>query len=130
MRFGRWLGAMTVVVGLSAVPGLAAAQEELPAPPQEEAIEVTEDLLERFVAVYPSVVEVAQTAQAQLGTADTDEEAQEIQQAAQEQVAELLEQGGLTVPEYEAVVARLNEDAELRAEVEQRLAERQGAGPS
>lgn len=117
-----------VVAAMVAAPMAAEAQE--PAPPVQEAqIEVTEELLERFVAVYPAVVNVAQTAQNQLATAETAEEAQTIQADAQTRVAELLDEGEVTPEEYEAVVVQLNDDPALMAEFEQMLeAERNDGG--
>lgn len=118
----------TMVVALGAglmMPGESAAQDPgVPAP--EQSIEVTEELLERFVAVYPSVLQVAQDAQTRMATAETPEQAQTIQAEAQAAVAELLEEGELAPVEYEAVVRELNEDPELMMEFERMLEEQEG----
>lgn len=116
---------MAAGLGL-AVPGLAAAQQ--PVAPPEQDVQVTEELLERFVAVYPEVAEVSRTAQNQLAAAANTEEAHEIQMRAQDRVSALLEESDLEVAEYEAVVTRLNSDAELRAEFEQLLREQADQG--
>lgn len=109
-----------------AAPMDAAAQQ--PVPQEQEAIEITDELLDRFVAVYPAVVEVAQAAQVELASAETAEEAQAIQADAQTRVTGVLEDGDMTVAEYEAVVTRLNDDPELMAEIQQRLEEEQQGG--
>lgn len=120
MKLARILTVIAAAGGLVfAAPDASVAQQ--PVPEEQEAVEVTEDLLERFVAVYPSVVEVAQGAQAELASAETPEQAQAIQAEAQERVAAVLEEGELTVVEYEAVVTRLNEDPALAAEVQEML---------
>lgn len=110
-----------------AVPAGVDAQDPVP-PVQEEPIEVTDELLERFVGVYPGVVSVAQAAQAELAAVETAEEAQAIQADAQERVVEILEEGEVTPAEYEAVVARLNDDPVLMEEFEEMLEEKQEGG--
>lgn len=130
MRYGTVMGALALAAGLGlAVPTTAAAQDPVQEPPQpQQQVEVTDDLLDRFVAVYPEVVNVAQVAQTQLAVVETAEEAQEIQQEAQQEIQALLQEEEVTVAEYEAVVMRLNEDPEFRADFEERLAEAQGGG--
>lgn len=120
LRMTAAMAVMTALAGLA--PGSAEAQEPVP-PVQEERIEVTDELLERFVAVYPAVVDVARTAQSELGTAETAEEAQAIQADAQARVAEVLSEGEITPVEYEAVVVRLNDDPDLMAKFERMLEE-------
>lgn len=120
MRQVRKLAMFLLVAGVGmAVATEATAQE----PPMQAApaIEVTPELLERFVDVYPSVMEVAQSAQAQMASVETAEEAQAIQADAQQQIAAVLEEGEVTAEEYEAVVTRLNQDEELRTEFEAML---------
>jgi hypothetical protein len=111
---------MAAAVGFAAAPGAEA--QELPAPAQP-AVEVTPELLERFVEVYPDIMVIAQSAQNELATAETEESAQAIQAEAREQIAATLEAAEFTVVEYEAIVARLNEDEALRAEFERLLRE-------
>lgn len=129
MRFAGIMATIAAAGGLIlAAPGAVEAQDPVPQDPipQEQAtVEVTEDLLERFVAVYPAVVEVAQTAQAELATVEDAEAAQAIQAEAQRSITAVLDDGGVSVGEYEAVVMRLNADEELRAEVEEMLLEQQ-----
>lgn len=108
-------------------PDAVTAQQ--PVPQEQQAVEVTDELIEQFVAIYPSVVEVGQEMQAELATAQTAEEAQAMQADAQERITAVLEEGDMTVVEYEAVVTRLNNDPELLAEVQEMLAEdEQGGG--
>lgn len=122
MKAAGMLAMIAAMGGLAlATPDAATAQE--PVPQEQETVEVTEDLLDKFVAVYPSIVEVAQGVQMELAAAESAEEAQAIQADAQAQIAALLDDGDMTVVEYEAVVTRLNDDPELMAEVEARLIE-------
>lgn len=115
MRYGRFMAAFTVMAALGF--GAAAETEAQQVPvPQEEQIEVTTELLERFVGVYPAVMGIAQSAQAQLATAESPEDAHAIQAEAQQQITATLDEADFTVAEYEAVVAVLNQDEELRNE--------------
>jgi uncharacterized protein YggE len=122
MRNGRTAAAfaMAAIMGLGLATSAAAQESALPA---QEPIEVTAELLERFVAVYPAVLEIATSAQAELQAAETAERAQEIEAAAQQRIVQALTEAEVTVREYEAVVTRLNEDEDLRAEFERLLEE-------
>lgn len=126
MRVSQTAAAVMVAAGMGmAVPGAAVAQEPAVPLQAEEQVEVTQELLERFVAVYPAVVNVAVAAQNEMATAETAEEAQSIQADAQTRVAELLMEGEITPVEYEAVVMELNDDPALMAEFERMLEEEQ-----
>jgi hypothetical protein len=127
MRYGRVLTAfmMVGVLGFAAA-GQVEAQEVQPEAHQQ--IEVTTEVLERFVEVYPEVMGIAQAAQTELATAESPEAAQRIQEQAQQQIAATLEEAEFSMAEYEAVVAVLNEDEELRAEFEAMLHARLGEG--
>lgn len=128
MKGVRILTALAVAGGFMVMaPDAVTAQQ--PVPQEQQAVEVTDELIEQFVAIYPSVVEVGQEMQAELATAQTAEEAQAMQADAQERITAVLEEGDMTVVEYEAVVTRLNNDPELLAEVQEMLAEdEQGGG--
>lgn len=125
MRHVRKVMAFMLVAGVGlANAGDATAQEVVH---DHADIEITEELLEQFTAVYPTVMGVAQSAQAELATVETAEEAQAIQSAAQEEITRVLTEAELSVTDYEAVVMRLNEDEELRAEFERMLEEQMHA---
>lgn len=126
MSYTRFLTVLAVAGGVVLGAPTNGTAQEVPVP--EEQVEVTDELVERFVAVYPAVVEVAQTAQAELSTAETPEQAHAIQLQAQEQMTVILDEGDLTAEQYEAVVTRLNDDPALLAEVQERLQAEQEGG--
>lgn len=107
-------------VGMATATGASAQQPEAH---DHDPIEITEELLERFVKVYPSVMGVAQEAQMAMSTVETAEEAQAIQTEAQQQITMVLAEAEVTVQQYEAVVMHLNEDEEMRGKFEQMLQE-------
>ena len=119
--------ALLAACALSA-PAVVEAQQSAP-PTEQDPVDVTGELLERFVGVYPAVVNVARATQNQMSAAETAEEAQAIQADAQTRIAEILEQGEVTPREYEAVVSRLNDDPAMMARFEEMLAADQGGGP-
>jgi hypothetical protein len=129
MRHVRKLATFMLVAGVGLASATGVAAQQGPEVPEAEPIEVTHELLERFTAVYPEVMGVAQSAQAALAAAESAEDAQAIQAEAQQRIARVLDEGDMTAAEYEAVVTRLNADEELRAEfqemLEEHLAERE-----
>lgn len=120
MKHVRKVMTFLMVAGLGMASATGATAQDAPEH-QHEPIEVTAELLERFTAVYPTVMGVAQSAQAELATVETAEQAQAIQAEAQQRITEVLTEAEITVAEYEAVVTRLNEDEELRGEFERML---------
>ncbi|MFP4623095.1 MAG: DUF4168 domain-containing protein [Gemmatimonadota bacterium] len=128
MRFTRSTLMAALLTALFVAPATVEAQEQVP-PAQEATIEVTDELLERFVVVYPEIMEVAQSMQAQLAEAESAEAAQEIQAQAQARMEQALEESEVTPAEYEAVVQKLNQDPALMAKFEEMLEEEMGGGP-
>jgi hypothetical protein len=120
MRNGRTIAtlAMAAALGFGLTTNLSAQEVQVP---EQEPIEVTTELLERFVAVYPEVMVIAEATQAEMIAAETPDQAEAIQSAAQERILAALAEGEVSPQEYEAVVARLNEDEELRAEFQRML---------
>lgn len=122
MRYGRILPAF-MIMAMLAFAGATQAEAQQPEMPPQEQVEVTDELLERFVDVYPDMFEINQAAEQELATAESPEEAQAIQARAQDEMIATLEDGDITVPEYEAVVQALNTDEELRAKFEEMMEE-------
>lgn len=94
-------------------------------PAAQQQVEVTEELLERFVDVYPQVLEASQQAQAELATTTAPEEAQAIQARAEETITGVLEEEEMSPTEYRAIVNALSEDEELRQSFMQMLQQAQ-----
>jgi hypothetical protein len=120
MRITRTLTATTMALVLKLGLATVATAQEASAP-EMTSVEITAELLERFVAVYPTVMEIAQAAQAEMRATESADAARSIQDGAQRRILAVLQEGDLTAMEYDAVVQRLNEDEELRAEFQQLL---------
>jgi hypothetical protein len=126
---------LTLAIALPAGADCVQAQDpQAPAQPPaaEEQVEVTEELLERFVDVYPQVLEASQQAQAELATTTDPEQAQAIQARAEDTIMTVLEEEEMSPAEYQAVVYALRDDEELRERFMVMLQEAQddpGAAP-
>ena len=109
--------ALTLAIALPVSGGNILAQDpQVPAqaPAAQQQVEVTEELLERFVGVYPQVLEASQQAQAELATTTDPEQAQQIQAEAEETIMEALEEEEISTAEYRAVIVALRDDEEMR----------------
>lgn len=120
MRYVRIIPAFLVAMAL-VLAGAGHAEAQQPQMPQQQEIEVTDELLERFVGVYPDMYEINQSVEQELATVSDPAEAQAVQARAQARMIETLEEGEISVPEYEAVVQALNTDEELRAQFEEMI---------
>jgi len=117
LTFPRFIPtALTCAIALAAAADLQAQDPQPPAqtPTAQEQVEVTDELLERFVDVYPQVLEASQRAQAELATATDPEAAQAIQARAEETIMTVLDEEEMSPAEYQAVVSTLRDDEELR----------------
>jgi hypothetical protein len=123
MRYGRFLPAMMMAAALLLAGAGQMDAQQPPTPQQQQQVEVTDELLERFVDVYPDMYNINQAAEQELANVTDPAEAQAIQARAQSQMIATLEEGEISVPEYEAVVQALNTDEELRAKFEEMMEE-------
>ena len=116
--------ALTVAIALSCNADALMGQQP-PAPSQppaaQQQVEVTDELLERFVTVYPRVLEASQQAQAELATADDPAQAQAIQARAEDTIMAVLAEEEMSTAEYQTVVYVLRDDEALRARFMQML---------
>lgn len=117
-------GAALAAFALVVLPGAVQAQDqELPDPPDGEE-------LVDFVHAYIDVQEIQMEMEQALTTVQDPEEANRIQQEANEAMAGAVEDNDLTVERYSEIVMVLNTDEEVRQEFtelyEEILEERDG----
>jgi hypothetical protein len=91
-----------------------------PIPDQEELVQFTEAFLE--------VMEIRQELEVEVAQAETPEEANALQQRANDEMVATLEEHGLTTERYSEIVTLINQDESVRNEFEQLLEERSGNG--
>jgi hypothetical protein len=115
---GRTLTGMTLALLLALVPAQVTAQAAPETPDSEE--------LETFTEAYFEISQVRDQMSPELAAAETAEEANQLQQQANDMMMGILEDHGLTVERYSAITTILNTDEELRAEFEALYAELSG----
>lgn len=76
-----------------------------------------QETLERFADAYVEVGEIHREYSEKLQNAEATEDAQELQQEANDEMVEAIQDSGLEVQEYSAVAAALERDPEMREEV-------------
>jgi len=106
---------MTFTLLMAIMPAQVTAQAAPAAPDRAE--------LETFTEAYHEISQVRDEMSPALTTAETAEEANALQQQANDQMMDILEEHGLTVERYSAITQILNQDEELRAEFEAMYAE-------
>ncbi|MFW5952301.1 MAG: DUF4168 domain-containing protein [Gemmatimonadota bacterium] len=127
MRVVTVVAALSMAVGLGLVSATDVAAQEMPQ--EQEAPDVSDEELERFVEVYPEVVEISRAAQTELGQTSDPEDAQAIQEEANAEIEEELEDVGMDFEEYDGIVRALNTDPELLQRFEELMEEVHGENP-
>ncbi len=118
MRFlptgsGHYLiaGLMTILIGLPAIAQQERAQAPAPTPSIEE---LDDEKIEAVAEAYLEILPMHMMAQQELEQVDTPEQAQQIQQRANEKMLTILAQHKVTVDEYGAVMTATSEDPEFQ----------------
>lgn len=101
-----------------------AQQEQAPEEMQQKQ-DFDDETLEQFADAYVEVGEVHREYSERLQDTEATEDAQELQQEANDKMVEAIEANDLEVQEYSAVAAALERDPELREEVVGMIEERQ-----
>jgi hypothetical protein len=89
----------------------AGAQEQAPAPQVDSAT------VDRFVVAFADVRDLQEKFSRQLENVESQEEAQALQQEAQQQMVNAVEEAGLNVSDYNQVVSAMEHNPELRNEI-------------
>lgn len=84
-----------------------------------------EETLEKFADAYVDVGEIHREYSERLQGAEQTEDAQRLQQEANDEMVEAIQQSGLEVQEYSAVAAALERDPEMREKVVGMIEQRQ-----
>ncbi|WP_018949809.1 DUF4168 domain-containing protein [Thioalkalivibrio sp. ALMg11] len=90
--------------------------------PMQEAPEVdlSEEDIDTFVSAFVAVQEVREDFADRLQSAEDETEAQSMQQEAQDEMVNAVEDSGMSVEEYNEVAMALQNDPELMQEVQER----------
>jgi hypothetical protein len=117
-RFHTSIPFAILAVALLSAP-LAVHSEPDYAPPaagmnDNAAAQVSDQQIEQFVVAFTEVRNLQQQFTQQLEGVTSQEEAQVLQQQAQQQMIEAVEEAGLSVADYNMVVAAMEQDEALR----------------
>jgi hypothetical protein len=117
-----------LILGIAAAMLLAApqaiAQEQPPQAQQPIAPDFSEQQIEAFVDAATEVQRVQTELDAKAQEAQNPEEVAELQQEAQLEASQAVEDSGLTVDEYAAIAQAANENPELYAMIVDRMQQR------
>lgn len=117
--------ALGLATAMAAAPALADDYDTPPPPPQEQqAAPLTEEKLDQFVEALSEVHEIRNEAAQELEATTDPEDAQAVQQKAQQQMIEAVEEAGLTIEEYNQIATMMGSDPELQERISARLEER------
>jgi len=112
------LPALALALVMAAPAGVEAQMADTP--DQEELVQFTEAFLE--------VTDIRQDMEAQVAQVQSPEEANALQQQANDQMVAVLDEHGLTTERYSEIVNLINQDEEVRNEFEELLVELSGDG--
>lgn len=96
-------------------PQQAAQNQQMAA---QQNIEITEAMLEQFLNAMSAVQNISSKYAEAFQNAEDAEQAQSIQQQAQQEMIAAVNDSGLSPQEYNAIVQRVQQDEELRTRLE------------
>lgn len=88
----------------------------------DEMPSIDEETKEKFLEAYTDIMEIQTDYAEQIQAAENEEEAMELQQAAQDEMQEAVTSNDLTVEEYNTVIQTASADPDLMAELEAAIA--------
>jgi hypothetical protein len=115
--------AVGLAVGMAAAPVMAQEYGQQQQP-QADAVQVDEAKINQFVDALVEISTIRQTAAAELESAEGMEEAQKVQQDAQQRMLEAVESAGLSVEEYNHIASLMGSDPELAERINSELEKR------
>ncbi|MCC5878386.1 MAG: DUF4168 domain-containing protein [Idiomarina sp.] len=121
--FKRTFALSAIAAAMFSMPALAQDQnEQAYAQQQMEEMAnqpISEEQLEQFADALDEIERINDEFVAELEQAESQEEAQELQIAAQSEMVEAVENSGLSVEEYNAIAYRMQNDPEIQERIEE-----------
>lgn len=115
--------ALATVFALGSTAAMAQQQQAQDTMAQQQAQEITEGMLVKFVSAMEEVQGVTEKYRAKFQNAENQEEARKIQQSAQQEMIAAVEDAGLTPQQYNMIIQQAQNDEELRARLEELTAD-------
>lgn len=86
-------------------------------PGAAQPAQINEETIEKFAGAFSEILVIQETFTEKLEAAESNEDAQALQQEAQQEMVEAVQDNGLSVAEYNEVVAMMEQDPQLRERV-------------
>ena len=94
------------------------AQEEAPSQREAPATTISDEQLERFSGAYEDVREIQAKAETQLGSAQDTQQAEQVQQQANEEMLKAVQDNGLEADEFNQIARAVNTDPDVQKRLE------------
>ena len=94
-------------------------QEGMGQPEQQQQADFSDDELQDFVALQDEIGEVREEYVSQIEAAESEDEARQLQQEAQTEMVEVIEDAGMSVEEYNAIAVAYNSDPSVQERVDE-----------
>ncbi len=94
-------------------------QEGMGQPEQQQQADFSDEELEDFVALQDEIGEVREEYVSQIEAAESEDEARQLQQEAQTEMVEVIEEAGMSVEEYNAIAVAYNSDPSVQERVDE-----------
>lgn len=118
----KYLFAVLTMAGLLLTAAAASAQPyQSEQPPQTPPAKVDSATIDKFVDAYADVQSIQQEFSQKIQSADESEKATALQQEAQQKMQQAIADNGLSVGEYQQIIAQTGQDTELRSRIEEKL---------
>ncbi|RUO33609.1 DUF4168 domain-containing protein [Aliidiomarina soli] len=123
--FKRTFALSAIAAALFSMPALAQEQQQDQQAYAQQQMEemanepVSDEQLEQFADALDEIERINDEFVAELEQAENQEEAQELQIAAQSEMVEAVENSGLSVEEYNAIAYRMQNDPEIQQRIEE-----------
>lgn len=89
------------------------------APEQQQNADFSDEELENFVELQDKIGDVREDYVSQIESAESEDKARELQQKAQTEMVEVIEDAGMTVEEYNAIAVAYNSNPEIQERVDE-----------
>ncbi|WGY46466.1 DUF4168 domain-containing protein [Vibrio sp. ABG19] len=114
------LASVTATSAFAAQEGQTQQQQQQAAAPQQaQPIEVNDEQLEQFAEAQASVNEIRVDAMTKLKNSEDPKEAQEIQQQANQEMVDAVQDTGLSVEDYNLIARAVQNDTSLQSRLQQ-----------
>jgi hypothetical protein len=89
--------------------------------PSGSEVDISDEQLDRFARAFMAVQELQSKIEKDLSTAQSPDDAKQLQQKASQQAASIVEKAGLSMTEYGQIAQRLQADEALRERLQSRV---------